>query len=69
KFIEGGTDSNVVTILNKLGIYNPPSWLVWALVAAGGTSVIVSLLVSGGWIASVPAWAEAALLAADSYSV
>ncbi|WHX49950.1 hypothetical protein QNH46_04580 [Paenibacillus woosongensis] len=63
------TQVNVVTILNQLGIVDPPAWLVWALVAAGATSVIVALLVSGGWIASIPAWAEAALLAADSYAL
>lgn len=68
-FTNKNTQVDVVTILNQLGIVNPPDWLVWALVAAGATSVIAALLVSGGWIASLPAWAEAALLAADSYAL
>jgi len=61
--------AEIVSILKSIGIYNPPSWLVYSLMAAGATSLIVSILVTGGWIAAVPGWAQAALLSASSYSL
>lgn len=59
---------DVVGILSQLGIYNPPAWLVWAIIGAGTISLVVGALSTFG-IATVPVWAAKALLAADSFSL
>lgn len=58
----------VVSILAAIGIYNPPKWLVWTLVGAGSISFVVGTLTTFG-LATVPAWAAKALLAADGFSL
>ncbi|MBA4603301.1 hypothetical protein [Thermoactinomyces mirandus] len=62
---EINANSDVVAVLAELGIYDPPAWLVSALAGAATVSAIVGILATMGW--SFPAWAIAALLAADTY--
>lgn len=62
------TTAAVVTILEQLGYYNPPDWLVYALLAAATVEIIVMLLTGVG-IVTIPAWAIAALDAATAFHV
>lgn len=66
KDISGGM--NVVSILEAIGIVNPPSWLVWTIIGAGSISLIVGALTTFG-LATVPSWAAKALLAADGFGL
>ncbi|MFR3497974.1 MAG: hypothetical protein ACLTT7_02995 [Paraclostridium bifermentans] len=67
-FLNMKKTGDVVGILGQLGIYNPPSWLVWAIIGAGSISLVVGALSTFG-LATVPVWAAKALLAADSFSL
>jgi len=58
----------IVFWLNQLGIYNPPSWLVWTLLTAGTISLIVGALSTFG-IVTVPIGIAKALLAADTFGM
>lgn len=60
--------SNVVAILRACGIYNPPAWLVWALIGAGSVSLVISIIVTAGW-ATIPAWAAWAIIGTNSFSL
>jgi len=58
----------VVFWLNQLGIYDPPSWLVWTILTAGTVSLIISALATFG-VAAVPVWLASSLLAADTFGM
>lgn len=58
----------VIDILARIGIINPPQWLVDAILVAATVTVIIAILESFG-LASVPLWAAKALLAADTVAL
>jgi hypothetical protein len=62
------TSSAVVGILNQAGIYNPPDWLVWAILGAGTVSVVVAIISTAGY-ATIPASVAWALIGADSFGL
>lgn len=56
----------VVSILQAIGIVNPPSWFVNALLVATTVAAIISIAVSFG--ATIPVWAANAILAASTFA-
>jgi len=60
--------ASVVSILAQVGIYHPPNWLVWAILAAGTASVVITILVTAGY-ATIPASVAWALVGANSFSL
>jgi hypothetical protein len=59
--------AGIISILEALGIYNPPMWLVYAILFAGTVGAIVGILTSFG-LATVPLWAVRALAVAGGVS-
>lgn len=61
------SNAAVISILNAIGIYDPPTWLVYAILAVSTIGAIVGILTSFG-LATVPLWAARALAVAGGVS-